>query len=540
MNGVMQTLWQANIEISLLLIVILLARYAIRRTTKVYNAYLLWLSIPVGSLVARIVSQMDFSNAPVATVSSIVQGYIVQPAEAFDAWSFVGFLWAIVSGLLLCRLAYQHAQLRANLLRIKSSTPLEFGSSYTVIGINKKDFSPAVYGFFRPVIYFPVHLQKELTGEQIALIVLHEEQHIKQQHLWLNLLWDILVCIMWFNPLVYVSRQSFRHDQELFCDYLVLSKSTRQHHKSYGHALLSTVSATHSVSLLCSWNSFNQLEERIMNIKKPSSLSSKISLVVCSLAIIGCTSVYRVSAQPDTQTKSLQHEISDDGDTQIELVMDGKTYGEENGERFIVEDTGKRAMTKDEHRKFEQAMEQAKKEMEAAEREVQESEKEMHDREIEIEIKQIEAESTRREVELERQSEQLNQRIVELEIQEQEMALLPQKMQAAQQEIEKAQIEIEQSFESGAISEQHMREIQQELATARQEMIREQKTIELDAQQAQEEIKQVRLELQRERDGLTPPSAPKAGGSPEKPATPIDPQSPTSASPRQVPLATPI
>jgi len=91
---------------------------------------------------------------------------------------------------------------------------------------------------------------------------------------------------LWFNPLMYLARRCFRHDQELYCDHLTLKHSSNIDQESYGLDLLSTVAATDSVSLLCSWQSFNQLEERIMNIRTSNSKMSRFPLLSSNAVIV--------------------------------------------------------------------------------------------------------------------------------------------------------------------------------------------------------------------------------------------------------------
>lgn len=163
----------------------------------------------------------------------------------------LGIVWSIVAILLVLRLVHQHLELRRKLAVMTVAIDIGCESTYPLVGIDNDEFSPAVYGFIKPKIYFPIQLQATLSDKQIERIIRHEEHHITQQHFWLNLFWDILVCAFWFNPLMYLSRQGFRHDQELFFDYLVLNKSNNHSdNQNYGYALLSTVTATHSVSLL--------------------------------------------------------------------------------------------------------------------------------------------------------------------------------------------------------------------------------------------------------------------------------------------------
>lgn len=367
MSALFATLWQLNIEFSLLLVVTLIARYAIRWTTKIYNSYLLWLSIPIGLLAASLSARIQFSQPPVETMNYMAQSYLVVPASSIDNWQAWGVAWLFVATVLLSRLLRQHMDLRRDLRAISVNKQLQLNSSYPVVGIDKTNFSPAVYGFVRPTIYFPVQLLDDLSPEQIKLIISHEEHHIKQRHLWLNLFWDVLVCLMWFNPFAYISRQSFRHDQELYCDYLVLHNSSKHSQKSYGYALLSTVSATHSVSLLCSWKTFNQIEERIMNINKSTSLSSKILISIFGLAIVVATSLYTVSAAdyPEHEKQVIKI-VQDDSDSKmIELQKNQKIFKQKGDNRYVEESGVERQMTEEEAAIFEEELRKIEKHMPA-------------------------------------------------------------------------------------------------------------------------------------------------------------------------------
>lgn len=320
--------WQINIEFSLLLLAILVARYVVRKTIRNYNAYLIWLSIPLALIGAVVMSFIRFTEPPVVAASEMVHSYLIEPVQSIDYWAYIGYGWLALALIFLARLLVQHAKLRRDLHSITLDAAHGLESSYPIVLIDKLGFSPAVYGFWKPKIYFPIKLMDELSSEQVSLIIKHEEHHIKQQHLWLNLVWDIAVCCFWFNPLVYIARKGFRHDQELFCDYLVLNKSNNGDQESYGLALLSTVSATHSVSLLCSWKAFNQLEERIMNIKQPVSRLSKCLLLAFSTSIVGLTSLYAVGDDGVGHLKIGTHVL---------LGLDNKVY--------VVEDDVKRPAT---------------------------------------------------------------------------------------------------------------------------------------------------------------------------------------------------
>ncbi len=496
MSELLAYLWQSNIELSLLLAVILIARLAIRKTTKNYNAYLLWLSIPIGLGVAKLISYLEFSQPPAETVNYIINSYVVKPSQSFDTWSYAAYLWLLVSTLLLIRLARQHQSLRKELKSISVPHNLKINSKYPIIGIDKEGFSPAVYGFIQPKIYFPIPLEKELTAEQIKLIIKHEEHHISQKHLWLNLLWDILVCLVWFNPLIYISRQNFRHDQEVYCDYLVLNRAPEPEHKTYGHALLSTVSATHSVSLLCSWKMFNQLEERIMSIKNVKRKSNKFALSLGAIAIIASTSLYAINMNSFKQ-------LDKDGEHRVEWSIDGKSYVEKDGEWWVYENGNKRPMTKLEKREFEEAVERAEEEMRRAEKDMLRAEKEMEHAELEME-----------------------RAMHEMERAQEEIARSFESMEEAFMEIEQSQIDIQTDFLEGKLSKKEFETIQKELKKTHDHLKNNQGEYQREIQRAKEQLEKSMRQLKKERANMRFPTAPIAPVNPPAANAPVKPIAP--------------
>ena len=469
-NGWLDAFWQFNLDLSVVVLTVLIVRFFIRKTTKSYNSYLLWLAIPVGFLLAKVIASIDFTSASSSYIGNAVSVMLIKPVETLQNYWWLGALWLSGTTLLLLRLIIQHIELRKDLKNI--ARPLDEmpgaelfkARKYQVIAVKHKDMSPAVYGFLKPKIYFPVHVAKQLSVEQIQLIIEHEEQHIKQKHLWLNLLWDVLVCVGWFNPLIYIARKDFRHDQELFCDYLVLNKTSQSRTKDYGHALLSTVSATHSVSLLCSWKVFNQLEERIMNITKPINRKGKAALTLGVGLVLSCCAVY--AANKDLHEKT----IITSEDTVVELRDDdGVTYIQENDNFYIEEDGQRREMTEAERVAFERKHEKAMKELELSEEEL---------------------------ILIEKEIEEAHK---ELEFHADEIELAQEEMEHAHEAIAEAQREIELEFEKGQLSEEQMIEIRQSLQQAKEQMQKDKVMIKVDMEKAKQELKRAKAEVRQQR-----------------------------------------
>ena len=490
MNAYLTSLWQFNIEVSLLLLMTLFARFVIRKTTKIYNAYLLWLSIPIGLAATFGVRQSEFSAPEVEPVSIAITNYVIAPASNVNQWQLLGYLSVVISALLLFRLIAQHLNLRAELRLISVDIDLDLLSDYPIVAVDKPGLSPAVYGFIQPRIYFPIDLLDELSENQISLVLEHEQHHITQQHLWMNLAWDMLVCVLWFNPLAYVSRQGFRHDQELYCDYLVLHKTSKQSRQSYGHALLSTVSATHSVSLLCSWKTVNQLEERIMNIKKSSSAASKILLLMFSTAIVACMSVYAISAENvEKHKKIIKIHAADTGQKSIiKINKDGKTFIEEDGKRSVLEHDQRRDMTDEEEAEFDQDMHNVEVNI-LADHELKSLSQSGGSKQIRI-IQAGDGEIS--EHDWQEIHNSIREAEIEIETQHDEFAIV-------QHELKEAQKEIEAAHQADELSVKAMRKAQKQIESTQESLLRDKAKMRLALEQARAEVERLRIELKREK-----------------------------------------
>ena len=95
--------------------------------------------------------------------------------------------------------------------------------------------TPFVFGIINPKIYLPVGLSEK----EANYIIKHEETHIKRFDHLLKPLAFIVVCVHWFNPLVWVAFFLMSDDMELSCDERVLKKMGNEIKKDYSSSLLS-------------------------------------------------------------------------------------------------------------------------------------------------------------------------------------------------------------------------------------------------------------------------------------------------------------
>lgn len=97
--------------------------------------------------------------------------------------------------------------------------------------------SPFVLGFFRPRIYLPVGL----TEQERRYVLLHEQAHIRRWDHRFKPLAYALLCLHWFDPILWIAYRLLCLDIEMATDQAVLRRLDHEEHTSpteYAAALL--------------------------------------------------------------------------------------------------------------------------------------------------------------------------------------------------------------------------------------------------------------------------------------------------------------
>ena len=118
----------------------------------------------------------------------------------------------------------------------------EFGLKRKVrIYINNNFKTPLTFGILRPKIILQDHI---LADEKLLdHVLIHELMHIKKFHILLNHLINIVACLYWYNPLLWLSLKYLDQDIEINCDKLVVQQlgDTIKNRKEYCISMLKLV-----------------------------------------------------------------------------------------------------------------------------------------------------------------------------------------------------------------------------------------------------------------------------------------------------------
>lgn len=200
--------------------------------------------------------------------------------KKIDYVKMLSVIWVVVGTGLFGYMLVSHLR-----LRYKVRNGIVYDSRVRIIGI---DCSPFVMGIINPTIYIPATIdQKEWKH-----IIAHETSHIKRLDHILKPLAFAVLCLYWFNPLVWAAYLLLSKDIEYACDERTVKAMAGEEKKAYSFALLSVSRSTPKVFAPLSFGKVNVKEriKRVMGYKKSIwALCLALTVCVTLTAVVACT-----------------------------------------------------------------------------------------------------------------------------------------------------------------------------------------------------------------------------------------------------------
>lgn len=303
MEDIFLTVLRMSATSSYVILFVLVIRLLLKKSPKIFS-YMLWgivlfrLVCPISfesklSLIPNksiIISEdnssktlINYSNdksqyiSTNNTISSENINFVISNTQTistnkFNITRIIAILWFVISVFMISYSIFSLIKLNKNL---KDSRLIK-ENIYECNNIN----IAFVMGIFNPKIYIPKYISK--NEEQYILA--HERIHIKRYDYLIKLIAYFVVCIHFFNPLVWISFILMLRDMEMSCDEAVMKELGNSIKKEYSNSLLAF--ATNSREIKFSPIAFGKgdVKNRIKNVlryKKP-----KISVLVISIILI--------------------------------------------------------------------------------------------------------------------------------------------------------------------------------------------------------------------------------------------------------------
>lgn len=243
------------------------------------------------------------SGAPVTTVGTAATAASAAPRVSetvtVDPWFAI---WLV--GVIICAAAMVEMYVRCR-REFRESLPVQsdFVEQWLCehplcrrLSVRQSDrvSTPLTYGIIRPVILLPKNI--DMSDERtLEYVLTHELVHIRRFDAVSKLLLVAVVCVHWFNPLVWVMYVLANRDLEISCDEAVIRMLGGESKADYARALIQMEERRSGLSAFYNGFSKNATEERIVSIMK-SKKASVVAIFMAVALILGTGAVLATSA----------------------------------------------------------------------------------------------------------------------------------------------------------------------------------------------------------------------------------------------------
>jgi len=300
---VIQTGFNWLIEQQLLLSIlfcgfILLERFGLKTLGARFVYKLAWL-MPAAIVIANL------PNTIKPLQNSNISHYLITPNQPFT--HEMGISWALMYVLITAGLLIASFITHTRFVKSLQLTELtHFNHTLTTSAktyISQHVATPMVVGIFQSKLVLPSDYNIQFDKATLALILEHENVHIKRKDNLTNAFMLLPTILLWFNPLAWFCYASMRRLQELTCDERVLANKTTHQHILYSKALVNCAAATPAGLMAYShYGDKKTMLQRLTNINHNgahSRLAKGSALLIAASLLSGLA----VAKQPEASAK---------------------------------------------------------------------------------------------------------------------------------------------------------------------------------------------------------------------------------------------
>mgnify|MGYP003674367301 FL=1 len=265
-----QWIWDTMFSMTLLMLLVLMIRKPVGHFFGARIAYMLWLLplarlfMPTLTLEAPAEIEPAATFMPAAIGSDLVASAPAQ-ATTFSAlasldWMMIAtILWLGGAGLLFISKLASYLQFREDIVAdgrlIGRHGNIKILETAAVGG-------PLAFGVFEKYIAVPTHFFRDYAPRERELALEHEIAHHESGDLAANFVGLTILSLHWFSPVAWFAWISFRQDQETACDARVLEQSGRDVRAVYGRTIAKSASG-HRLGLASPLNQKDKIKGRL-------------------------------------------------------------------------------------------------------------------------------------------------------------------------------------------------------------------------------------------------------------------------------------
>jgi TonB family protein len=293
------------------------------RKQFLFNRIYLPVSLALSFIIPLITfTTVNYIETPATDVNSFA--YLSQAAVATVTFSETYSLWPhYLFGLYLLGIAGFLLNLLTghfNAIRMvqKSKATQLFGSR---VHITKKDIHP--FSFFNKIVLS----EKTLNSPNLAMIVAHENIHVKEKHTLDILFAEILFLLQWFNPFAWLIKDAVKNNLEYKTDHEIVKTNDPQ---TYQLAMVALADKKGVAPFLTALNG-SQLKNRIIMMKKKTEnkfapLKQLVLLPLLAVLVMGLAEreVKMEFIQIEEPVENIIDEEQKLDFSKLKIVVDGK------------------------------------------------------------------------------------------------------------------------------------------------------------------------------------------------------------------------
>ena len=199
-------------------------------------------------------------DTPEASINnqSLISAEVSAP-HGVDVWQVLGIIYGV--GVALCVLL--------------------LGMRYVVLWCKLRKYEFVPHGCFREAVtdkdepsfsffHYIVAGHGGMSDTELQLVLKHERLHAAQGHSWDILLVQLVCCLLWFDPFVWLYGRDLREVHEYLADEAVLQQGGEGEYKSYLRLLYCQITGMQYVPIVNSFH-FSTIKKRITMMKQPKS-----------------------------------------------------------------------------------------------------------------------------------------------------------------------------------------------------------------------------------------------------------------------------
>lgn len=292
--------------------------------------------------------------------------------SAADIWAAAAYIWLIgaITALFIKLCSYQRFQneLKTNCTRITDNRVLTMENAFCArlrikkapaIYASSSVSSPMTIGLWNPVILIPKVFSDQnapalLSAEQnlthFQLVLHHELIHVARKDLSYKWIYQLLLCIHWFNPVLHLIGRQISRDCELSCDEAILPELTETGKQMYGNILLDTAEQNiihrqhaFSTTLLENKKDLKKRLDGILHYQKTTRFRLVLSacIFVMVLTLSACSTVWISSDASSTSGSKQDNSVNssaDSGNTAFDASAtdtNGKDWNNKPADSFV-------------------------------------------------------------------------------------------------------------------------------------------------------------------------------------------------------------